>query len=124
MSVQEPLNPIEHRVNALEHNFTSMERQLQKIDERTRNHELEQVRTQTLLECVQRDVSTINVTVSKLADAQTATLSAIANSNIQQAQQEVKIVGSWEKFYSKSFWAIAGGIILYAGSIIVGHFVK
>jgi chromosome segregation ATPase len=103
-------HPLDNRVTKLEtrvdeHDaiLKDLRRTVEKIDDRTDKQEREQVRTQTMLENVQREMSNLSVNVAKLTDV------------LQRDN------GKWEHFYAKSFYGVIGAVITFAIYFIVGH---
>lgn len=110
MCVLNESHPLDSRVTKLETKvdehamlLQDLRRTVEKIDDRTDKQEREQVRTQTMLEGVQRDVSNVNVNVSKLTD-------------VMQRNN-----GKWEGFYQKAFWGVLGAVITFIIYYIAGH---
>jgi chromosome segregation ATPase len=100
-------HPLDNRVTKLEtrvdeHDviLKDLRRTVEKIDDRTDKQEREQVRTQTMLENVQREMSSINLNVAKLTDT-------LQRSN-----------GKWESFYAKAFYGVIGAIVTFVVSYL------
>ncbi|GIM45241.1 hypothetical protein DNHGIG_07900 [Collibacillus ludicampi] len=97
---------LEDRVESMERNFEKMDANLQALREQINQHREGQVRTQTLVEVVGKDVSELKVQIAKNTEAQQTILQAL-NEHKQSS------TGKWERFWNKAFWGLAGALVSY-----------
>ncbi len=114
MSITQEIPPIEHRVTRLEsemqevrHTLSELKSSISKIDDNTDKQGREQVRTQVIIEGVQKELTNINSTLNKIIDSLATTSQNVGN--------------RWEKFYSKAFWGILGSLITFIIYFLAHH---
>lgn len=100
--MEKRVSSLETRVDAVERQNEKTDASLQRMWERMDQHRDAQVRTQTLVEEVGKDVTEVRLQITKLADAQ--------NESRQAAS------GKWEEFFGKGFWLVVGAVIAVAAA--------
>lgn len=108
---------VDRRFDEISKRMDKQDTNLQRIWERLDMHRDGQVKTQTLVEVGNRDISELKVQMSENAKTQTEILQALG---AQAAESESKAASKWEGFYSKAFWVIVTAVIAYVGYAIFG----
>jgi chromosome segregation ATPase len=115
--IDERVSALETRMAAMEKRFDKVDNNLTRIWERIDQHREGQVRTQTLVEVVDKNVSELKVQIAKNTDTQNEILQRLNDQKHAETSR-------WEKLWERGFWAVVGSIATIAGTIILAKYVK
>lgn len=101
------VSKVETRLDVHEKRLDKVDETMQRISERMDQQRDGQVRTQTLVEVGNKDVSDLKIHVNKI-------LEKVNESNSDGASR-------WEKFYSKAFYGVIGAIVTFVIFLLTSH---